>query len=160
MGYEKWTEQDEKNRTSFKVWEKGVYDFTTLEEVSFGTKTYYAKETLSKAGNPMWVIPVKIFAKDGSDFTIHLIDYIPTTGEMRFKHAHLADATGNGDKYDSGKLTLQDVLFKSGRLELDIQKGSSKPDGGTYPDKNVIRDYVKKESSGSKKDELDDDIPF
>lgn len=163
--------KEEAEKKEFTPWEPGEYDFTILESVSFGTKTYTTEETSSKAGNPMLIAAIKVFAKDGSDYTSHIVDYILMTNEsgMAFKHRHLADAVGLTAKYESGKLTVEDLIGKSGKCKLAIQKGSKKDDGSYYNDKNIIADYIPKEESlagmakPKKKDEkieLNDDIPF
>lgn len=161
MSYEVISKEDAEKK-EYKPWSDGIYDFSVLDKVSFGTKTYDTKESVSKAGNAMWVVVTKVFAKDGSDFTSHIIDYIPVTGEMRFKHRHLAETLGLAEKYESGKLTIQDIIDKSGRCDLGMQVGSKKDDGSFYPDKNVIKDYIPRASTDTlPKDDLGDDfVPF
>lgn len=158
--------KEEAEKKGYAPWPSGEYDFTILENVAFGTKTYKTEQALSKVkpdgsgGKPMWVIVCKIFAKDGSDFTSHIIDYIPIVGEMRFKHRHLAEALGLVDKYEAGTLTISDILHKSGKCKLGIQKGSQKQDGTFYSDKNNIVDYIPKDAPVTVDKDLDDTIPF
>lgn len=159
MSYEVISKEDAEKK-EYKPWNDGIYDFSVLPEVSFGSKTYQTRETLSKAGNAMWVVVTKIFQKDGSDFASHIIDYIPVTGEMRFKHRHLAETLGLAEKYESGKLTIQDIIDKSGQCDLVTQAGSKKEDGSFYPDKNAIKDYIPRDAKIEVKDDLDDSIPF
>jgi hypothetical protein len=51
-------------------------------------------------------------------------------------------ATGNGDLYESGNLTLDDCIGKQGDCEIDIEKGKPDGKGGMYLDKNKIKSFI------------------
>lgn len=154
---------EEAEKKNFVPWESGIYDFTILNKVSFGTKIFDTKEATSSKGNPMLNLVVKIFAKDGSDYERHILDNVMLTGAMLFKFRHLADACGLTEKYEAGTLTAEDLWFKSGKCMVDIQpetpKDKNNPSGDKYPAKNIITDYIPRGTEVSK-GELDDAIPF
>lgn len=120
-----------------------------------------AEEKVSKKGNDMIVLTVRVFKPDGS--FVLVTDYL--TDAMMYKILHLCEAVGLSDKYDSGLLEPEDFIGKEGLLKLKIQKDTT----GDYPDKNTIADYaISKDSKPKKKDalskvidnEMEDDIPF
>lgn len=124
--------------------EPGIYPF----QVSSATN-----ET-SKSGNEMIKLVLNIWDKDGH---LHLIfDYLLEA--MGYKLRHFCETTGLIDKYEHGEINVDDCMNKQGYVELCIQEGSIKDNGARYPSRNSVKDYAKK--SESKKDDLDDDIPF
>lgn len=158
MTYEVMTDKEEQE-SKYKLWEPGIYDCTFLSEVTFGTTTIKSEEKLSSNGNPIWVMIAKIFAKDGSDFITTIIDYVPLTGKMRFKHKHLAETVGLKDRYEQKLLSLSDILHKSGKCELSIKPESKDTKTGKiYKTRNVIDDYIPKDNPASG-DFLNDELP-
>lgn len=160
MTYEVMTDKEEQEK-KFKLWDDGEYDFTFLEEVTFGTIIIKAEEKLSSAQNPMWVIPVKVYAKDGTDFTTTVIDRMMLTGGMRFKHKHAAEAVGLKDKYEKKLLSLSDLIGKSGKCLLEkIPENTDQKTGKVYKAKNGIADYIPKDAKASDSDnDLNDELP-
>ncbi len=132
---------------------KGVYNFQVMN----------AEESISKAGNDMIKILVKIWMDDGRERTIY--DYLLES--MEFKLGHFAEVTGLLDQYKNNKLNAQDCIGKTGSLKIGIQSDKN----GEYPDKNSIIDYITTPKSSMShpaamkplpvvKDDLDGDIPF
>jgi len=135
----------------------GVYDFVVVA----------AKDKTSKSGRDMIEIQIKIWDISGIEHI--LFDYLLEA--MAHKLRHFAEATGLIDKYDFGHLTAEDCLGKIGKAEIIIQDGQPKPEGGIYPHKNSVKDYLKtsptdvisvKNKSSQDKDDgfLSDDLPF
>jgi hypothetical protein len=112
------------------LWPEGEYDFEIVK----------AEEKTSKAGNQMIQLTVKIFSPEGK---FRLVDDF-LMEKMAFKLRHCADACRLLDKYNIGELRDTDFVGKAGRCEVVVQEGQSKPDGGKYPDKNTIKDYIKR----------------
>lgn len=168
MSYDIITKEEaaEAGKKEWKPWAPGIYDFTVIDNIDFCKRIVSTEETKSKikeggkGGNPMTIVCLKVFQKDGSDMATNLVDYVVMTGTMAWKYRHLAEATGNEAKYEAKTLTIGDILYKSGKLELGIEKGSAKGDGTFYNDKNIIADYIPKDTAESKNDDLDDSIPF
>lgn len=134
---------------------KGIYQFQVIE----------SEDTVSKAGNEMIKLRLKLWDNEGNERTVY--DYL--TEAMLYKLKHFCDIVGLVDKYEAGTLHADDCMYKMGRVSIDIQKGNANPNGGMYPDKNVVKDYVVAPASSvnvpltpaNKVDpELDDEIPF
>ena len=116
---------------------EGEYDFEIIEAV----------EKLSKAGNDMVHLKLRVFVGDSTRI---VDDYL--TPLISFKIRHLADALGMLDQYAKGELKPEDLEGKSGKLKLIIQKSKDPK----YSDRNAVKDYVCK----SKSEEESDEIPF
>lgn len=127
---------------------KGEYDF----EVMAGA------DKVSKSGNEMIVLKVKVFGLDGDEY--HIWDYL--TEALPHKLRHAADACRILDKYESGQLLARDFEGRTGKCFVDIQSAQN-----GYAAKNVIKDYVKRSdkvelspSLAKQKNDLNDEIPF
>lgn len=144
-----YTPKTEEDLIKESLYPDGDYDFEVI-----GTQ-----DTVSKSGNDMYVLKLKVFNDD--DYTL-LTDYIAfgsNFGERKFRHA--ADTCGLLDVYSTGNLKADDFLKKCGKVKIKIQEGSAQ-----YPNpKNVVVDYIKHDSvvtaaSPKVEDDLNDGIPF
>jgi len=122
----------------------GVYNFQVIA----------AKDTVSKNGNEMIELQLNVWDMNGREHFIY--DYLLEA--MSFKLRHFAESTGLLGRYEAGELVANDCIGKSGNVEISIQAGRPNPNGGTYPDKNSVKDYIVK--SESDKPICIDDIPF
>jgi hypothetical protein len=103
---------------------KGIYDFSIIN----------AEEVLSKSGNEMIKLQVRIYMPDGRERI--LFDYLLEA--LEFKVGHFAEATGLLDTYQSGSLNAHECIGKSGKCKIIIQADKT----NQYPDKSVIADYI------------------
>ena len=129
----------------------GQYQFEVLE----------ASEQISKTGNPMIKLKLKIWTNDGKERVI--FDYILAAFARKLKHFCIA--THQQDKYDQGNLQASDCIFKMGKLDLGIEVGKPNPNGGLYPDKNTVLDYVIEtaaapQANAAQEVPFNDDVPF
>lgn len=129
----------------------GNYQFEVME----------AKESISKAGNDMIELKLKVFMPDGRERI--LFDYLME--KLEYKLAHFFECVGLFDKYSAGDVSADDCWGKSGELKVHIQKDKN----GQYPDKSAVADYLltpaqsaaKVERKVAAKDEfINDEIPF
>lgn len=135
-----------------------------IEEGIYNFQITLATDEVSSKGNEMIKLTIKIW--DNNDCEKIIFDYLLEA--MHYKLRHFAEVTGLIKKYESGELTASDCVGKSGKLNLVIQEGKPKPDGGFYPNKNSVKDYVKLEEKTSpivsdhysQKDKFDDVLPF
>lgn len=139
-----------------KLWPAGTYDFEIVK----------AEDTVSKAGNDMVKIVLKIFNQAG-DYIL-LSDYLLSDEAMAFKLRHCCEAIGILAKYETGQLEAGDFVSGTGVLKLRVRK-STDPQ---YPeDQNQINDYmpahekeeaapVKKKKAKSAADDLNDEVPW
>ena len=135
----------------------GVYSFEVMK----------AEEKTSKSGNPMIVLDVKLFGPDGEPFYVN--DYL--LEKFAFKLRHFCAMTGLLDAYQQGSLTAGDCEGRTGHAKVAIDKGKPNPQGGNYPDRNAIKDYVPAPVEAAKPEPTDaqlsntdavvtDDVPF
>lgn len=129
---------------------EGVYDFEIVNAI----------DTVSKSsGNDMIKLMINFYDNEGKLKSID--DYLLES--MAYKLRHAAEACGLLKKYESGELEAEDFVGKTGKFKLVISKGRPKPDGGVYPDKNDVKDYIidgKATKPVKAKPAVDDGIPF
>lgn len=106
--------------------EKGVYDFEILK----------AEDKLSKKGNEMIHVKLKVFSGDGYQL---VDDYLMEA--MSYKLRHFCEEAKLLDKYESGELVASDCVGRCGKVKLDIEPG------GDFPAKNVVKDYGEKKKA-------------
>lgn len=143
--------EDEIN--SLDLLENGIYDFEVIK----------SERKTSKSGNPMAEINLKIWDKEGR---VHFIyDYLVFTKQklpMR-KISHFCKAVGLEKEYSEGKVP-ESLNGLSGKVELGMQEAKPKPEGGMYPAKNSVIDYVKADAQSIKSPtvyhDLNDPLPF
>lgn len=127
---------------------KGTYDFEVAE----------AADKVSSKGNDMTELVVRVFDKDGKNKKV--FDWLVDTEGGAYKIRHFAEASGMLAEYEKGELMAEDMIGKTGRCEIIIQKDKT----GAYPDKNAITDYLKGEPGAAPvsfdRKDLDDEIPF
>jgi hypothetical protein len=147
------------------VMPEGEYDFEVIE----------AADTVSKKGNDMITVKLKVFAPDGG-FRL-VTDYLME--KMAFKLRHFCETTGMIDRYDAGDLMARHCEGRTGRVLIQVepeQRGKDR-DGNdkTFPPKNSVGDYAKPaagsgEASGKYRkanvagvaasDMAEDEVPF
>jgi len=115
--------EDEERNT---LWPKGEYDFQV--------KNY--EDAVSKTGNDMIHLLLKVFHPEGGSQTIH--DYLMP--QMMHKLRHACEAIGILDQFEAGTLEARDFDGGVGKVMLKVDK--AKPNSG-YRDKNSVDDYVK-----------------
>jgi len=147
----RFTPRTEKEIQSMNLVNPGTYDFVVVESL----------EMISKSGNEMIKLQLKIWDESGQEKTIH--DFLLEA--MAFKLRHFCEATGLLSKYEEGAFNAEDCLGKSGKVEIIIQEGNFKPDGSKYADKNSVKDYIKnpgdaKPEPSKESFQDDNDIPF
>jgi hypothetical protein len=132
-------------KSSFLLME-GKYDFEVMS----------ANSKISKSGNDMIELTLKLFGYDGKTHTI--FDYLLSTESTLFKLYSFCEATEILDKYNSGDLVAHDCISLCGKAEIGIRRGVISPQGDEYPPKNIVKKYVKSEKQ--KDNEADEDLPF
>ena len=134
----------------------GNYDFEVQE----------AEEKVSKTGNDMIELKMRVYDNEGQGRTI--FDYLVSTDGGAYKIRHFAYAVGLGESYERGELQASNLHGCTGKAKVFIKKDKS----GQYPDRNAIADYLPPANGSTapnntavprppyKAAELDDDIPF
>lgn len=105
------------------LWPAGEVDFEILE----------AEDTVSKSGNDMVKLKIKVFNEVGDSRII--FDYLLEA--VAYKLRHCAEACDLLANYNEGCLDASDFIGKTGRLKLRITPAK---DG--YAAKNDIADYI------------------
>jgi hypothetical protein len=129
----RFTPKSEKEIHEMGLWPAGEYGFEILDQTMFGGNAYFTDDKVSKSGNDMIQLIVKVYNQDGQ-FRI-VIDYLLES--LAFKLRHAAVACGLLDKYESGELKAADFVGKSGNLKLKVGKEQN-----GYPAKNEVADYI------------------
>lgn len=151
MRFEPKTEEE---LQSMNLLEGGEYDFEVLD----------AKDDTSKNGNDMVKLKLGVYGDGERQHWVY--DYLVATEASAYKIRGFAESAGLLNEYLLGEINAEQMVGKTGRCQIGIQKDKS----GQYPDKNIVRNYIKAESSGGAKKEskpanggavvMDDDIPF
>lgn len=142
----RFTPQTEKELFQSLVLPKGIYNYEVVS----------AEDALSKSGNEMIKLGLKVWDNQGK---VHIIyDYLLEA--MPFKLRHFAEYAGIIDKYNLGNFEAADCLHRGGQLELVVQEAKE-----NFPMKNSVKDYVKTDKSVKVAPEIntaefDDQIPF
>ena len=113
----------------------GNYIFEVLE----------ASDEISKAGNDMIKIKLRIFMPDGRERV--LFDYLMEAFE--YKLAHFFEAVGLWDKYSAGSVSADDCWGKSGECKVYIKKDKN----GIYADQSAVADYLLSDTQQAAKHE-------
>lgn len=144
--------------------EKELNEERLLPEGEYPFQISGAEDKISKSGNEMIELTVRVFKPDGS-FNL-VTDWLLES--MMFKLLHCCQACGLEDQYNAGSIKSDMFIGKEGMLKLKIV-----PEGD-YPAKNAIKDYIpgKKaeipadnlnktlDSQKNSGDDLSDEIPF
>jgi len=104
---------------------KDIYDVEVLEAQDDNSK---------KTGNDM--IKLKVAIWTGDKIRCHLFDYLIESFPAKLRHA--CDTFGLLSSYETGSLSADHFIGKTGKAKIDIEIDKT----GRYADKNVIRDYV------------------
>jgi hypothetical protein len=125
----------------------GDYDFVVIK----------AEDTISKSGNEMIKLTLKVLDHQGNERQI--FDYLLEA--MAFKVKHFAQAVGLDNLYELGGYEASDCLHRTGRCTI----GKEESQNGYQP-KNKLVDYIKRDPNEKiidpQKDSelLNDEIPF
>ena len=117
------TEQQLKEKN---LWPDGSYDFRVQE----------AEDSISKSGNEQIKLKLVIYKGEASRF---VFDYLSPL--MEFKLRHFCEGTGLLSKYDSGRLTADDMIGREGIVQIRTE-----PAKGNYEARNGVKDYVVKKA--------------
>jgi hypothetical protein len=135
---------------AYSLLKPGTYNFNVIDAV----------EQQSRSGNDMIKLTLEVYDDLGN--TRNIFDYILEA--MATKLHSFCVAIGAEHHYTNGTLRQSDCINKSGKLELVIQQGKDKPDGGVYPDANSVKRYLTKDTKVTKSSPepvtFDDDVPF
>lgn len=143
-----------------------------LEEGEGSFEVIAAERKDSNAGNPMIVLNLKVWDKNGEQKFIK--DYLILGDKKFFKRhiRHFCYSCGLEQAYNDGKFNASDCVGKTGNLTIGIQKEGFGKDGKFYKAKNIVIDYINsiEESkikvkvnsnlTSSQDEKFDDEIPF
>lgn len=139
---------------SFGLVEDGIYNFEVIKST----------RKISKSGNHMAELNIKFWDKEGKVHT--LFDYLvfSKVGLNIKKVKHFCDSTGLQEKYKIGSIP-EELGGYSGKFSVGVQEQQVNPNGGFYPKKNTVLDYVLTDLGsvkyeGSDKPFVDSELPF
>lgn len=160
----RFTPKSESEIAADNLWPAGEYGFEVLDQGSVFGKETHTVERQSQNGTDMIQLVLKVYNSDGrfQTFRDFLMESMP--GKLR----HACEACGLLSQYETGVLTAQQFIGKSGYLKLKIEKDKH----GQYPDKNAVHDYISPGEKAAKaanepppghpaaSSDFDDTIPF
>ena len=117
-----------------------------------------AKDQLSKAGNEMVKLTLRVWDSEGREG--QLFDYL--VGSASWKIASFFESIGNPEHYESGEIDTLAILGACGKATLAIEKDTT----GKYGDQAKVKFYVKPGEAKKEPKNPDDvrqdgdDIPF
>lgn len=120
-----------------KLFPKGTYDAEVIK----------AEPAISRESRrEMIKVTLKVYFTDDSRPPIFVHDYLMEA--MAAKLRHFCESGSVLETYEAGELVAESCVGLSVRVKLKIEEG------GQYPDKNVVQDYVpprkeKREPSGT-----------
>jgi len=116
--------------------EKEIATDGLLEKGEYDAEVMSAIEGVSKKGNPMMTVKMRVFRPNGGE--AHIFDYLLET--VAYKLRHFAFAIGLGSQYEAGALDAEDCVRRSCVVVVGIDDKNK-----DFPPKNVIKDYVVEE---------------
>lgn len=120
--------------------EKEIAEANLLKIGIYDAEVIKAEDTMSKAGNDMIALTLRVF---GEDVAVLVNDFL--LDAIAYKVRHAAEAMGLLSDYETGHLTASDMMGKTVRVRIAIQKDKN----GQYPDRNGVADYVVDKSARS-----------
>jgi hypothetical protein len=111
----------------------GNYRFEILRRATLGTRELETGDTVSKQGDDMILLVVKVFNGNGRGRVV--LDYLVPNA---FKLRQAAIACGLRAEYDAGSIDGQAFIGKTGMLKLTVEKDKT----GRYADKNAVGGYL------------------
>lgn len=146
----RFTPKSENEIQMMNLMDAGTYSFFVIS----------SKDEISKNNNEQIKLKLKVWDVNGSEHIIY--DYLLEA--MAYKLRHFCEITDLIDKYNNGAINAIDCEHKTGKVEIIIQAGQNRPDGGKYADKNSVKDYVKSigkiETAKTQEEFFNDDVPF
>lgn len=154
MSYYEFTPKTEEELDAMGLIEDGDYDFMTTKST----------KKISSSGNPMAVLTITVWDKEGTPHTITDFLVFSNSKFCMRKYKHYCEAVGLEKEYKEGRIP-EDLANYGGKVKIGTQDETPKDGGGFYPKKNIVADYIP--STGKPKvtppviDEgFDDCIPF
>ncbi len=134
--------------------EEGIYNFEVVK----------SERKTSKSGNPMAAIQLRVWDKEGR---VHFVyDYLVfSTVPLNIRKVkHFCDAVEMTEAYKKGQIP-EELEGLSGKASIGVDDEKQKPNGGMYPRKNIVLDYVVTDKGATKYESnvengFDDAIPF
>lgn len=130
-----------------------------LEKGNYPFEVKAASPKISKAGNDMIEIFLKVWDKSGKEHFLY--DYLMES--VDYKLRHFCYSIGMGEMSEKGEFDCESIKGKAGICKIFIKEDKN----GEYPPKNSIADYIEgngeivispKEHNANEFD--DDSIPF
>ena len=119
---------------------KGEYDFEVVK----------AEDAVSKKGNEMIKVNLKVFHGEGFQF---VTDYLMEA--MAYKLRHFFETVGMIDAYNAGSVQSADLVGVCGKVRIDIEPERTVEKNGvstTFAAKNTVKDYGSKAAKKAEKE--------
>ena len=155
-------QEAEERKAKYQPWPAGtICDYEIICATDKMTKEKI-KDGNTIPPREMIEIDVEVYNDKGEKKT--LMDWLGEWSDQKTKN--ICEAGGILDVYNKGEIVASDLYHKTGKCRVGIQKGGDNGNGGKYPDKNNITDYLKTvvgskpKSKVETENDLNDSIPF
>lgn len=129
--------EEECKKLAFSLLDKGRYQ---AQLIMFNETDAQGRPLVSQTGNAKTDIRLKVWDIQGKEHTI--FDNLTDHEKMAYKTRHFAEAFGLVEEYKKGELPGQNKIGELCLIDVTIQKGKARPEGGFYDDKNAVVDYM------------------
>lgn len=117
------------------------------------------------SGNKLIELSLSVYDESGKKHFVK--DFLVFTDKMMWKPIHFFESAGLKEEYEQKKLSHHIIEGKNVRVRISTQVGSvipkdklnGKPEGSTYPDRNIVIDYILNKKTLNE-NEFDSDLPF
>jgi len=128
------TPKTDKQIAADHLWPAGNYRFEILDLAMLGNREIETGDTVSKNGDDMILLVVKVFNGDGRGRV--LVDYLLGRYPKKLRQAAIACDLLN--EYATGSISGAAFIGKTGMLKLTVEKDKT----GEYGDRNAVAAYL------------------
>jgi hypothetical protein len=147
--------------------EEEIDAMSLMDEGIYNFQVETSNPRTSKSGNRMAELLITVW--DSFDKPHSIYDYLVfSTIPLNIRKVkHFCDTVGLTEEYKKGSIP-EGLASLSGKVKIGIQEEKANPNGGFFPKKNIVIDYVMTDKGAVKSDSApieeekfhDDDLPF
>jgi hypothetical protein len=131
-------------KNNYLLLEDGICDVEVLKR-KFKMSNMGKNRDPNKPSNPTIELFVKLTDANGNQNVAN--DWLIGIPSMEWKTRHFCEATDSIDAYNENRFNETTPINPKCKAYVKIQRGKEKPQGGFYPDKNVIDDYIPRDAA-------------
>lgn len=141
--------------------EEQIQQASLIQDGVYPYQVIKSEDKISKAGNEYIALTIKVWDNEGKE---HLIF---TNMALIKLLKHFCDVNNMQEIYAKGEITADQFLNKTGgNVVITMEPEKPNPNGGYYPPKNIVKDYIFSHKGSATKplpesdNFINDDLPF